>query len=1423
MKKKTMLIFALSALSTMAIAGTGAGCGDSGEVNPPEPQPSDLPNYKWEHNDAMHWQVNEKDANDKRAYGGHVDLLNNETGASGKDGKCDSCGRTGQEVVNFVTNGGTAVDPVTLDYGSKLDKPEDPSLDGHFFDGWYKDEELKVEFDFDNETITETTILYAKWRENDNEGQSVKYAAVLEKGKTKSLSFGDADKLFFTYTAEADGRYMLRTGLGNSARCKFTTDLDEDGVYYGNGCAERTKYFDLDAGDKVVVTLVCEEELPDDATVGVVINDPDGLETLPIDSWFTGEYISGSLIFKINREEGTFLWGSGDLPLTLHSYIGGATDTAVFKGKFAGQDVEFTMHPNDDGKLVITCDNKSVVPADTAPFEYAPPQDPIPLEKFSGTYEGKHPNGITKVCIYPNGNGYIIQSGIKYNFIYGLQGSGFDQTHNLLNFGNYNITLNLEDGNPVSINISYTNNTAVFNRVGDSGDEIPTKLPLLDNTQYVGETYLIRCQYGNQYWGTASRAVSVIGYVAAQNKYTIEADSRVGSTTVTNTYVLVITGEDDAKVIAMYDEAGENLLDTLSAYKTDNVMPTTEQTVTLERSQFKNGFFHYTFTATTAGWYKFTCSDETLSSYSGINASSPFDTEYATEIELAENGNAVYLTPGTLIGLKISAYKDASGNYLPAIQLKIAPSQAPSGYEEDNPYVTDEEGEVAFKNVLKDEGRYVHFDLPAGKYFVNLYKYNEGTGNSYNLYFYVNDKAWGWDSTTFKWVDGVNLSQNHNVPVTVTGNEGITIKFVSKNIVASEFRMKVFGDYSEFTDIEFDTAGSCSLSASGIYGYSGNLNEISTYSGNVKFTSETEFTLSCEGVTYKKTELELTPAQLKKGFKLVLAEGKTVEYTLQYAAGAQQNPNKITNMGTHNILVDLVTHKECYATVTLPANDYNYGYLVSVNFEGCYLVKGDSTEKLKSVKVNAGETVTLKLVTDKEIFQYTVPVVVTYDFSDNIVKPNLMNVPIDGGVVNIYTATVGDSNNFLFDNTYGSDLLVSAKSQFGIVLANGTVIQSSLLNGSYTATVPAGVNVSFVLTSETEQSVAFALVHELGSEGYPAHVTFEGLTFVSAEYKVDTDTYFDVPVGTYEYSVATGSTGYIYVNDLYITAGKVFDVKAGDLVHFVVPISGRQTSAKYTLTRLVAQSAYGEWEYTDNNDKVYVTVDKNTVTVGETVYTLSDVEGNVYTFKNDETTVSLTVGETLKLGNNTLAEKTVENPDDGIKIGATYCGTTSAGSTITVTVNSNGTVTHTVDTGETVTFNAAYTEQDGTYTFAYKDGDFDTNCSFTLNEDGTLTFTDDYLCAVPVTLTASPFKLGVAYRGSDNNDIATLTFNANGTVHYKLQMNGVDLTLKYTGSGNNYTITHIMGTASLVINDDGTLTLNDSAFWISNMKLTPTE
>ena len=65
----------------------------------------------------------------------------------------------------------------------------------------------------------------------------------------------------------------------------------------------------------------------------------------------------------------------------------------------------------------------------------------------------------------------------------------------------------------------------------------------------------------------------------------------------------------------MYDEAGENLLDTLSAYKTDNVMPTTEQTVTLERSQFKNGFFHYTFTATTAGWYKFTCSDETLSAY----------------------------------------------------------------------------------------------------------------------------------------------------------------------------------------------------------------------------------------------------------------------------------------------------------------------------------------------------------------------------------------------------------------------------------------------------------------------------------------------------------------------------------------------------------------------------------------------------------------------------------------------------------------------------------------------------------------------------------------------------------------------------------------------------------------------------------------
>lgn len=82
-------------------------------------------------------------------------------------------------VVTFNTNGGTAVSPVTINKGEKVGKPADPEKTGALpeglyagkvdpsdatltFDGWYADEGLTDEYDF-NTTVSSDITLYAKW------------------------------------------------------------------------------------------------------------------------------------------------------------------------------------------------------------------------------------------------------------------------------------------------------------------------------------------------------------------------------------------------------------------------------------------------------------------------------------------------------------------------------------------------------------------------------------------------------------------------------------------------------------------------------------------------------------------------------------------------------------------------------------------------------------------------------------------------------------------------------------------------------------------------------------------------------------------------------------------------------------------------------------------------------------------------------------------------------------------------------------------------------------------------------------------------------------------------------------------------------------------------------------------------------------
>ena len=68
--------------------------------------------------------------------------------------------------VTFEANGGSEVQPRTVNHGETVNKPDDPAKDGHTFAGWHEDELFKKPWTFDTDTVTGDLTLYAKWTPN---------------------------------------------------------------------------------------------------------------------------------------------------------------------------------------------------------------------------------------------------------------------------------------------------------------------------------------------------------------------------------------------------------------------------------------------------------------------------------------------------------------------------------------------------------------------------------------------------------------------------------------------------------------------------------------------------------------------------------------------------------------------------------------------------------------------------------------------------------------------------------------------------------------------------------------------------------------------------------------------------------------------------------------------------------------------------------------------------------------------------------------------------------------------------------------------------------------------------------------------------------------------------------------------------------
>lgn len=65
--------------------------------------------------------------------------------------------------VEFESNGGSAVNPIKIEHGKKITKPEDPTRSEFVFTGWYSDSACTILYDFDS-VVTQSFKLYAGWK-----------------------------------------------------------------------------------------------------------------------------------------------------------------------------------------------------------------------------------------------------------------------------------------------------------------------------------------------------------------------------------------------------------------------------------------------------------------------------------------------------------------------------------------------------------------------------------------------------------------------------------------------------------------------------------------------------------------------------------------------------------------------------------------------------------------------------------------------------------------------------------------------------------------------------------------------------------------------------------------------------------------------------------------------------------------------------------------------------------------------------------------------------------------------------------------------------------------------------------------------------------------------------------------------------------
>ncbi|MDE5548041.1 MAG: InlB B-repeat-containing protein, partial [Clostridia bacterium] len=656
MKKKTLpILLLLAGLSAAALAGCGhehtyswkqsedgathwqeCECGEKTEpiahVDANSDEVCDDCGYnmhvhapEWKSDADQHWK--ECECGDKTEEGPHKD--------ENSDDKCDDCERAYFAVTFEMHDHGTAPAAQKVISGGTVKAPDAPAdEDAIKFKGWFKDAKYETPFDFEKDTVEAATTIHAKWEEDETEGASKAHAYELTKD-VDCLKPAKNSVTYFKYVAEAAGRYTVALGIGaNSQNATFTTSVTGDAVY-GKDHAE-SAIFDLEKDQTVYIMFTFLGEESEEATAGVSIGDTVD-EPLPEDHFLDGLYENEdyTITITVDREKKTVTYYEVAYPFT---YIGGSVDSIYFTIADEWSSTKYTVHHEDDGTYSVSTNGQKVATM----RKYVAPTTPIALNAISGYYEPKEEAtyGISELYIYASESETSTTVRYCQEGYYSNTDAEYDTEKNRLTF-NYStvVTINLaEDGSIANISVGGN----VYERKGEAGTPIPSKLGIEEGSEYVGDNYEIRDMGYAQYFGTGFSAITITDFDGDTGTYTISIyDWQTDTDTI---YKLTIS--EDGNTITLCDEDGEQI-DTLAKFSyIYHEFPADGDEVAIAAIDFQKNSV-YLYKIETAGWYAFTDVPDDVSIYYGLNENSPLVTYEAHLV----GEDAVYLNEDAIVGV----------------------------------------------------------------------------------------------------------------------------------------------------------------------------------------------------------------------------------------------------------------------------------------------------------------------------------------------------------------------------------------------------------------------------------------------------------------------------------------------------------------------------------------------------------------------------------------------------------------------------------------------------------------------------------------------------------------------------------------------------------------------------------------------------